>query len=150
MYQKVLVPVDGSAPSLEALSQAARLGSELQPSASLLVLHVGSFVPYVDVAVVVDVEKMMEEAGRVILEQAEAALHGSSLAKEFRYLSGDPAATICRIAQEESFDLIVIGNRGQGLLMELVLGSVSHKVIQHAPCPVLVVRKEKTPPKRGS
>ena len=40
----------------------------------------------------------------------------------------------------EQFDVIVVGSHGRGFVKRVVLGSVSHHVLQHAPCPVLVVR----------
>ncbi|MDQ0495269.1 universal stress protein [Paenibacillus brasilensis] len=53
---------------------------------------------------------------------------------------GDPASVICESANQEKVDLIIIGTRGKGLVSEMILGSVSHHVIQHAPCPVLTVK----------
>ena len=51
---------------------------------------------------------------------------------------GSPAQTLLRVA--EGADLLVVGSRGRGGFRGLLLGSTSHQVISHAPCPVLVVR----------
>ncbi len=53
---------------------------------------------------------------------------------------GDYAETILAVADEIAADLIVIGSRGLGALRGLLIGSVSQKVVQHAPCSVVVVR----------
>ena len=47
---------------------------------------------------------------------------------------------ILGIAEKESADLIVLGSRGLGALSGLVMGSVSQKIVQLAPCPVLIVK----------
>jgi nucleotide-binding universal stress UspA family protein len=53
---------------------------------------------------------------------------------------GDPAEEIIKCAKNEELDLIVIGSRGLNAIQELVLGSVSHQVVQKADRPVLVVK----------
>ena len=53
---------------------------------------------------------------------------------------GDAGDTICLVAEEIGADVVVIGSHGHGRLKEILLGSVSHHVLQHAPCPVLTVR----------
>ena len=55
-------------------------------------------------------------------------------------LHGRPADEIIRYAEESGADLLVMGSRGLGALREFALGSVSHKVLTHAKCPVLVVK----------
>jgi nucleotide-binding universal stress UspA family protein len=50
-----------------------------------------------------------------------------------------PAAEVL-LREAKGADLIVVGNRGRGELKSLLLGSVSHQIVQHAPCPVLVAR----------
>lgn len=140
MYRKILVPVDGSAHSQYTLTQAIALAGEFAPGVALTVLNVGSFVAFADGGMVVDLTSLLEEEGKAILARAEQAFTALAPAHDSRYLMGDPAETICRVADEGQYDLIVIGNRGRGLFSELLLGSVSHKVIQHAPCPVLVIR----------
>jgi nucleotide-binding universal stress UspA family protein len=53
---------------------------------------------------------------------------------------GDAAAEICRVAEDEHFDVIVVGSHGSGFVKRVFLGSVSQHLLHHAPCPVLVVR----------
>jgi nucleotide-binding universal stress UspA family protein len=55
---------------------------------------------------------------------------------------GDTGETVCQVAAEEKADLVVVGSHGKGWARRAFLGSVSQHVIQHAPCPVLVVRAE--------
>lgn len=60
--------------------------------------------------------------------------------------SGDPGPTICDVAARVGADVIVLGSHGHGWLQRVLIGSVSHHVLQHAPCPVLVMRLEDTQP----
>ncbi|WP_417897465.1 universal stress protein [Bacillus haimaensis] len=53
---------------------------------------------------------------------------------------GDPAKSICKFAETQNHDLIIIGSRGLGGLKKLILGSVSDKVTNSATCPVLVAK----------
>ena len=55
-------------------------------------------------------------------------------------LEGSAAEVVLNVADVRDIDLIVMGSRGLGKLSELLLGSQSQKVLQHAPCPVLIVR----------
>ena len=57
-----------------------------------------------------------------------------------RMLIGVPGDVICHLARLEHYDLIVVGARGESLIAGLLLGSTSHRVLQLASCPVLVVR----------
>lgn len=55
---------------------------------------------------------------------------------------GDPGPTICSVASAMGADVVVMGSHGHGWLQRVLIGSVSHHVLQHAPCPVLVMRLE--------
>lgn len=99
---------------------------------------------------IVDPEVEAEE------ERAEASDTTEELARLVRLLGvpaetrveiGDPGVTICDVAAEVGADVVVLGSHGHGWLQRVLLGSVSHFVLQHAPCPVLVMRQaEPTPP----
>ena len=54
--------------------------------------------------------------------------------------TGSPSVTITDFADEIKADLVVIGSRGLGLVKGVLLGSVSQYVVEHAPCPALVVK----------
>lgn len=56
-----------------------------------------------------------------------------------RYLEGDPATQVLAELEREPVDLVVLGRRGLSPLQELFLGSVSHKILEHAPCPLFLV-----------
>jgi nucleotide-binding universal stress UspA family protein len=76
----------------------------------------------------------------VTLDDAVRILEGPGRAVEQITLRGRPASAIVEEAHTWSADLLVLGNRGHGPIASMVLGSVSAEVVDHAPCPVLVVR----------
>lgn len=95
---------------------------------------------------IVDPEREAEE------ERAEVAETSEELARLVRLLGvpaeprvevGEPGTTVCEVAAEVGADVVVLGSHGHGWLQRVLLGSVSHYVLQHAPCPVLVMRQEK-------
>jgi nucleotide-binding universal stress UspA family protein len=53
---------------------------------------------------------------------------------------GSPVEIICKAAEQEKYDLIIIGNRGLNRFQRVLMGSVSSKVVTLAPCPVLVIK----------
>ena len=75
-----------------------------------------------------------------ILHVAAASLERPDLSVEPAVLHGRPATLIVERAADFRAELVVIGSRGRGPLTSMLLGSVSAEVVDHAPCPVLVVR----------
>ncbi len=55
-------------------------------------------------------------------------------------LKGNPSQEIIKYVKDHSIDQLVIGSRGLNTFQEMVLGSVSHKVVKHAKCPVTIVK----------
>jgi nucleotide-binding universal stress UspA family protein len=145
---KVLIATDGSDFALAAAEKAAAL---LDPASALTVLAVVStpVLPGAAPVTGLDAGALMtpeasEELDEALTEEAQAWLDRTveALGRQAERLSvhGDPAAEICRVAGEGGFDVVVVGSHGFGFVKRVVLGSVSHHVLQHAPCPVLVVR----------
>lgn len=141
MYKKILVPIDGSEQSTYTLQEAIKLASELGGGVQITVLHVTLPIALNELTVCLDIDQLRADSGRAIVAAAEPLFADAPFPHDSVFLDGDPAHLICSKAQSENYDLIVIGNRGHGLFRELLLGSVSHKVVQHAHCPVLVVRR---------
>ena len=70
----------------------------------------------------------------------EEQLKKHNLSYQVHILHGDPGPMIVEYANKEAFDLVVIGSRGLNAFQEMVLGSVSHKVVKRVKAPVLVVK----------
>jgi len=146
MYNRILVPIlhSGEVPSL--MTEAAKICSSLR-DASITLLHVE--MPVHNAAVgtafvtptAVGVEEQVQEEGRLVLEQASRWLLEHKIEPTTVFKLGDPAHEICRYAEEEHMDLIIVGQRDKGLLEKLLFGSVSQKVVKNAPSHVLVVKE---------
>jgi len=86
-----------------------------------------------------DVFYATRDAISEILAQAKAHAAEVGVEAETHLVGGDPAVEICRLAKARHADMIVMGSRGHGPLAAALLGSVAAHVVQHAPCPVMVV-----------
>ncbi len=147
--KRVLLPTDGSVCSREAMKYALSLAQ--QYVAAITVLHVGrhyweqmSQAPSgvedgADIATRIQREQSSEEQ-RILQEVVDAA-HALHVPVEARAVQGSPAQVIIQMAKEISADMVVMGTHGRTGISHAVLGSVAEKVVQRAPCPVLVVRQ---------
>jgi nucleotide-binding universal stress UspA family protein len=86
-----------------------------------------------------DVFYATRDAMAEILAEAKAHAAELGVTAETHLVAGDPAAGICRLAEERCADMIIMGSRGHGPLAAAILGSVTSHVVQHAHCPVMVV-----------
>lgn len=142
---KYLLAVDGSDQSVDA----TRAFEALSPGESLMVLYVvnvpGIPYPAMGAGVAKDlsmaVDKAMREEGERAIDQAVSLLplHPGSVMR--RLEKGTPAEVILTIVQEKSIDLVVLGARGIGQFREQIFGSVSHRVMTHASCSTLIIKK---------
>ena len=122
---KILVAYDGSAHANNALSEAIVLAKEFIGSITLL------YVAW---------KRAYDESSN-LLHCAEESLKKSGVKYKLRVERSEyPQRRIVRIAMDEACDLITIGSRGLGGGNTWLLGSVSRRVIEEAPCPVLVVK----------
>lgn len=141
---KIILAADGSEQSYEA----ARGLSGLAPAEELTVLTVvnvpGLSYPTIGAGLAKDlsmeVEKAMREEGERLLERVVSILPPNPGPVKKTLQLGDPAEIIISTAEERQADLIVIGARGLGQIQEQMFGSVSHRVISHAPCSTLIVK----------
>ena len=85
--------------------------------------------------------EVLEFIGRKVMAEAEGAVRDKGVsAVETAVEQGDPATQILDKAKSAKADMIVMGSRGLGGLKGLMIGSVSHKVSQHAPCTCVTVK----------
>jgi nucleotide-binding universal stress UspA family protein len=85
-------------------------------------------------------DEIMEKTAKEVLHKTEAFLKEKGVKVVTRLGKGNPAEIIIETAAEGNFNLIVMGSRGLGGMKELLLGSVSHKVVQLAKTSVLIVK----------
>jgi nucleotide-binding universal stress UspA family protein len=141
-WQRVVVGVDGSSSSLQALEAALEQAREHQ--AELVVITTWSELPMAGAPGYGAYRWVGEADFSTIAKQQQddalAAVVGddSSVRVEGRVVEGHPAQELVRAA--EGADLLVVGSRGHGGFVGMLLGSVSQHVAAHAPCPVLVIR----------
>ncbi len=146
--ERIVCGVDHSEPSLRAAGLARELACKC--GLELTLLHVVRLPEgrQDGIAEYLRHERSPEPANVVVLEAAQdelACLRDRLASKGGAAIDcivrgGEPAADIVASARELGADLIVIGHRGQGRLAQALLGSVARRVIETAPCPVLVVR----------
>ena len=140
--RKILCPLDFSTPSLEALDYAADMAR--QNDGQLILLHVVEN-PWVDLygptwqGFFTELEHAREWAKTRLVDAAQT--HAADLACETIATRGNPYEEIINLAKARQVDLIVMSTRGRTGLQRLSLGSVTEKVLQTSPCPVLAIRQ---------
>jgi nucleotide-binding universal stress UspA family protein len=132
----IVVGVDGSEPSIEALRQAATMADAL--GSTVTAVACWRYPPAYDSFVAV--EWAPEKDAAQVLEESLASAYGDSRPAGLRTLvrQGQPASVL--IDESATADMLVVGSRGLGGFTGLLLGSVSAACAAHAHCPVLVVR----------
>lgn len=147
MFQKILVPIDGSSPSQDALKTAANIAKTMQSKLAVLyVIDLTSAYIFLETMTALNSQQIhtmtdeLETKGKQILNDAATEIQSTSLTCESILRTGHPARVICEVAKAENFDLIIMGSRGLSDFKGLLLGSVSHQVLQRSHCPVLLVK----------
>jgi nucleotide-binding universal stress UspA family protein len=142
-FKKILVPVDFSAHSKEAIKVAVDLSKRYD--AELTLLHVyepvalalpEGYVPY-------DPEQLTQILAafhRQLLDAKQDALALGVRSVDIQQMQGVVESEIVDYATLGKFDLLVMGTHGRRGLQHMLLGSVTERVLRRAPCPVLTVR----------
>ncbi len=136
----ILVPTDFSGNSLAAVPHAVTWAREF--GAKIIVLYVvPEHLPaeVSQIGLVLHERRAAKEAERNLIEFCRVHFR-PEMAVETRVVIGPPGHTICETARELGVGLIAMGSRGQGGFKRLMVGSVTERVVQSAPCPVLVAR----------
>jgi len=146
LYKNILVPYDGSDHARKALDQAIALAQ----AGGGAKIHLATFYDVgfdkfeggeifaSDSGKSRSLEDMEAEVQKKLGKVADSIPEG--IERDYHFEFGKPGPHICRVAEEEKCDLIVVGSRGRDFFEEMVLGSVSSYVVHHAKCIVMIVK----------
>lgn len=132
-YDRIMVPVDGSLPSIEAFKKAVHISKRNQAEIYLVTI----------------LDKTRDKEEAAYQQRSKEELHNAlenyadkenvSISKNIR--TGNPKELIAEVLLKEwNVDLIVIGATGKGRIAKMVLGSVTNHVTRYATCDVLIVK----------
>ena len=139
MYDRIVVPTDGSEGMARVLEHAADLARV--HDAGLDFVYVVNTAAFANLPMETSwegVRESLREEGEAALEGAERAVSG--VPNERHVLEGSPAREIVAYAERSGADLVVMGTHGRGGINRILVGSVAERVVRTAPIPVLTVR----------
>jgi len=139
--RRVIVGVDGSAASIDALDYAARIAAALGSPLEVITTWI---LPPVADALLIDGWSPETDAGVIQETAIQQVFDGAPPVGLRRTVIGGPAARTL-IELSEQAEMLVLGSRGRGGFAGLMLGSVSAACAAHAHCPVLIVRSGREP-----
>jgi nucleotide-binding universal stress UspA family protein len=152
VYQRILVPHDGSAFAEQVLPHVTELarcmGAEVHllevippPNPALFSSDVTTGIgAEITLEALDEAEEEMREVGEHRFEILSQQLAADGIKTQWQVREGDPAQTIVDYVTEQGVDLVAMASHGRSGFARAILGSVTDSVLRHAPCPVLVVR----------
>lgn len=143
MYQRILVPVDGSATSGRALAEAIKFAQ--QYNARVEVVHVLEDIGYLDEENYLNYAELVDSlkrSGEKILAAAQMKLKQAGVLVETKLLEANGervAHVITAEAKNAQADLIIVGTHGRSGFSRMLLGSVAEGVVRTADIPILLI-----------
>ena len=147
---QIVIGVDGSANSIDALRRAVEIFKLNTSAAKILLVHsvdIADPVKYLSpIEFISALEQNLLMEGESILADAKRILSDLQVKNvDVALVEGKPQGQIIKIAESSKADLVIIGAEGKTAIQHFLLGSVSHKVARYAPCAVAVVKRQHTP-----
>ena len=138
---RVMIAVDGSEPSLDAVRHGVRLVRQ-GLHACLVLAHVQQEATLYELATQDPdmIAGASVAAGQHLMAPAVALVEAAGASYETEVGLGEPAATLVAMAERNGCEMIIIGALGQGGVRRVLLGSVSREVVHLSPVPVTIVK----------
>jgi len=147
VIRSILVPTDFSDDAERAVHTALRLLAPLEQDARLTLIHAFNLpIEYTAYGPIPTSIHYLRDTGLEAerrLQEVADGLAREGLTVDWVAREGDPASVVAHEAEERGIDLIAMGTHGRSGLAHLLLGSTAERVVQHAPCPVMTVRRPK-------
>lgn len=142
MYEEIVVPTDGSDPSMAAVDQAVELAEEFDATVHFLyVVDVGAEMSASAVGNVADeLSATLEEMATDALDSATTRAEDAGVPYERTILEGFPHEAITAYCADHGIDLVVVGASGRSGVAEHLLGSTTERVARSVDTSVLIAR----------
>lgn len=140
-FRKIIAPIDGSKEAKKAARKAIYMAKHLGLEVIALYVVDTSLLakfPAPEEVTSFDMDKFLKKEGLDALDEVEEMGKEMGVKVEKKMAEGIPDQEIIGMAHQN--DLIVMGSKGMTALDRILIGSVSEKVMHHAPCPVMIVR----------
>lgn len=140
---KILVAIDGSEHALRALQQALSLRAAMSTPPSLVLVNVHMSPIHGPATRLISQEQLnayMDEVAETELKDARAVLDGQGISYDVIKRHGEVAGGIVQAARDTGADLIIMGAKGRGSMIDLLMGSVATKVASASPVSVLLAK----------
>ncbi|MBD3207393.1 hypothetical protein GF319_13760 [Candidatus Bathyarchaeota archaeon] len=148
MFDKILVGVDGSEPSINAADYAAELAEE--KGSELILISIAPEVPILAGSRSVservpELQSELERERKTMLENQKVRLNEKFPELKITTVvgTGSPSRNIVELSRNENVDIIIVGNRGRSGVATWMLGSVSRDIVESCTVPVLVVKDQR-------
>ncbi len=138
--RKILVGVDGSSASYRAAEVALDLASALNAQVTAVYVIPSPPADYRRFFDLSALEVNEEEVERKMMHEVRIMALSKGVKLETKILKGRPSDVIVSLAEEEGYDLIVLGNTGLGGAYKRMMGSVASEVVNSTKKPVLLVK----------
>lgn len=138
MYQHIVLAADGSDNALRAAKHAVALAKF--GDVKVEIVYVADFKKAKYEVLHAESNEALDYERRQKVRPVEDLLVAENISYDVKILHGEPGPTIVEYVNAHPVDLVIIGSRGLNSLQEMVLGSVSHKVVKRVKAPVLVVK----------
>jgi len=144
LYPKVIVPVDGSEISYKTLDAALFFSEKL--GSSITAIHVMEDIPVTNIKSqkllkdILAISAVCKQQGENILSKCSETAKNKGLIVNTVLLKGNPSLIILDFCKNGKYNLIIMGNRGIGKIKEIILGSLSSKILHNSTCPILLIK----------
>lgn len=142
MYQRILVPLDGSQNAQSALKTAIQIARYFGSTLILMSVADQGSMSIASGSLPLDLSQELGKRAQQILNEGQSTVETAGVAMESFVTEGIPKNEIVSAAEDEEVDLIVIGKSGADALNRLLIGSTTAYVVRRAPVQVLVVNAE--------
>lgn len=139
MYKHILLAADGSENAVRAAREAVKIASNSNKTL-VEIVYVADFEKAKSDVLHTGSNEALTIERRKKIQNVEKLLREANIHYKVTTLHGTPGPEIVKYANQQRVDLVIIGSRGLNSLQEMVLGSVSHKVMKRVKCPALIVK----------